>query len=253
MQDGSTQYSIALKPLTSNTYVLSWVGGTNPVFRTARVPGADAPTQITVTLNGPLATFTSTGGTPLSLISGGAVVGDFVRLGNLFNQLNQSEMQIIALTATSFTVNNETAVAEGPITLGADFASQLQIYSAAGVQVNDTLAITGGFSIASQGDYSISAVGASFIEFFSADALPQEGPITTQAIAIYSAAKQLVYLESDQHCQMSINGSTSDDIKPFVINNSTQPGVFMRSATVYSMSVTNLSQTTANLFLASVE
>ncbi len=65
-QDGSTQYSIALKALTSNTYVLSNVGGTAPNFRTPRAPGADATTQVTVTINGPLAIFASTGGTPLS-------------------------------------------------------------------------------------------------------------------------------------------------------------------------------------------
>ena len=141
-QDGTTQYSIALKALSSNTYVLTNVSGTAPNFRTPRSPGADATTQITATANGPLRTFTSTGGTALALISGGVVVGDYVGLGNLFNQLNQGEYKILALTATSFTVENELGVAEGPNTLGAGFASQLQIYSAAGVQVGDTLIIS---------------------------------------------------------------------------------------------------------------
>lgn len=252
-QDGSTQYSIALKPATSNTYILSNVGGTAPNFRTARAPGADATTQITVTLNGPLASFASTGGTPLSLLIGGVVVGDYVRIGNLFNQANQGEWKIIALTATSFTVENELAAAEGPITLGSGYASQLQIYSAAGVQIGDTLNITGGFSAITQDAYKVTSVGAEFIEFYSAAVLPQEGPITTQAIAAYIDAKQLVYLESDQDCSMLINGVAGGEIQPFIINNSTFPGIFMRSSIMYSMSVTNNSTSPANLFLASAE
>lgn len=252
-QDGTTQYSIALKPLTSNTYILSNVAGTAPNFRTARAPGADATTQLTVTLNGPLATFASTGGTPLALLSGGAVVGDYVRIGNLFNPSNQGEWKIIALTATSFTVENELGAAEGPITLGSGFATQLQIYSAAGVQIGDTLNITGGFSPVTQGAYKVTSVGAEFLEFYSADVLPQEGPITTQAIALYIDAKQFIYMEADQSCSMVINGSPAGDIQPFVINNSTSPGVFMRTSVMYSMSVTNNSTSPANLFLASVE
>lgn len=253
LQDGSTQYSIALKPLSSNTYQLSGVAGTLPNFRTPRITGADATTQVTVTLNGPLVTFASTGGTALALIAGGAVVGDYVRIGNLFNPLNQGEFKILSLSATSFTVENDIGAAEGPITLGAGFASQIQIYSALGVQIGDTLVISGGFSAVTQGSYKITSVAANMLEFYSTDVLPVEGPITTQAIAVYSAAKQLVYLESDQHCSMILNGVAAGDMEPLVIGNSTKPGIFMKSSTIYSMSVTNLSTDTASLFLASAE
>ena len=252
-QDNTTQYSIALKPLTSNTYVLSAVGGALPNFRAPRSPGADATTQITATINGPLVTFSSTGGTPLDLISGGVQVGDLVRLGNLFNQLNQGEQKIVSLSATSFTIINELGVAEGPITLGSGFASQLQIYSAAGVQVNDTLVISGGFSPVTQGSYKVASVAANYLEFYSTDILPQEGPITTQAIAIYIAAKKFVYLESDQHTSMILNGVSGNEIEPFIEGTNIQPGVFLRSSTIYSLSVTNNSSNPANLFLASVE
>lgn len=252
-QDGTTQYTLSLKPLTSNTYILTAVAGTLPNFRAPRAPGADATTQITVTQNGPLVTFASTSGTPLNLISGGVIVGDYVRLGNLFNQANQGEMQIIALTATSFTVANELGAAEGPITLGAGYASQLRIYSALGVQINDTLSIFGGFSPVSQDAYKVTSVAANFLEFYSTAVLPTEGPITTQSIAAYINAKQLVYLESDQDCSMLINGVAAGDIQPIIINNSVFPGVFMRTSIMYSMSVTNNSTSPANLFLASAE
>lgn len=252
-QDNTTQYTLTLKPLTTNTYVLSAVGGTLPNFRAPRAPGADATTQITVTQNGPLLTFASTSGTPLNLISGGVVVSDFVRLGNLFNQANQGEWQIVALTATSFTVINELGAAEGPITLTSDFANQIQIYSAAGVQANDTLLISGGFSSVTQGSYEVTSAGANFLEFYSTAILPLEGPITTQAVAAYFMAKQLVYLEADQHVSMILNGVSGNEIEPLSGVNNPQPGIFMRSSTVYSMSVTNVSPNTANVFLASAE
>lgn len=252
-QDGTTQYSIALKPLTSNTYVLSGVSGTLPNFRSPRAPGSDATTQVTATLNGPLVTFSSTGGTAFNLIVGGAIVGDSVRIGNLFSPALQGEYKILALTATSFTVENAAGVTQGPITLGAGFASQVSIYSALGVQTDDIVVISGGFSPVTQGSYKVTSVGANFLEFYSTDTLPIESSIQTQAIAVYSDAKQLVYLESDQHCSMIVNGIAGGEISPFVIGNSTKPGIFMRTSTMYSMSVTNISTSPASLFLASVE
>src|SRR5271154_6046255 len=61
-QDSSTQYSIALAPIAGqNTiYQLTWSGGTNPGFRTSRVSGAGASTQVTTSLNSTVLTFTST-------------------------------------------------------------------------------------------------------------------------------------------------------------------------------------------------
>ena len=252
-QDGTTQYSTSLVPLTSNTYQLSWVGGTAPNFRTPRTTGADATTQITVTQNGPLLTFASTGGTALNLSGGGVQVGDNVSIGNLFSPVNQGVYTIVSFTATSLTVINETGVPEGPITLGSGFAAQLQIYSAAGVQIGDMLVISGGFSQATQGVYVITGVTAETLQFYTTDILPVEGPITTQAIAVYSAAKKLIYLEADQKCTALLNGSNSCQVSPIVINNSVNPGVLMNTSTIYSLSVTNNSLSPANLFLASAE
>jgi hypothetical protein len=62
-QDGTTQYSLALAPFQTSIYQLTNTGGTAPQFRTLRVIGADATTQVTVTLNGPILTYTFTGGT----------------------------------------------------------------------------------------------------------------------------------------------------------------------------------------------
>jgi hypothetical protein len=250
-QDGTTNYSIALKPLSTQTYILTAVSGTLPNFRTPRSIGSDATTQVTVSVNGPVVTFTSTGGTSFSL--GSCQVGDFANIGNLFNSANQGSWQIIAKTSNSFSISNDIGVAEGPITLGAGFASQVQIFSADGVQVGDTLIISGGFSPASQGSYAVTAVYANSLEFYTTEVLPQEGPIQTQAIAIYSSAKQLVYLESDSPVHVIVNGVDIGVVKPIVINNTVSPGVFMLNSTVYSLSVNNAGLNPANIMLIAVE
>lgn len=255
-QDNTTQYSIALAPIMgqNTTYRLTWSGGTNPGFRTSRTSGADATTQVTASLNGTVLTFASSGGAPFALISGGVQIGDFVQIGSLFNVSNQGQFQIIALTATSFSVVNAFGVGEGPITLGAGFASQIDIFSAAGVQVGDTLLISGGFSPVTRGAYLVTAVTDLWVQFSSTAVLPTEGPITTEAITFYYDAQRLVYLESNQKVTMVINGQGGNEIDPIGDCNCVkQPGVFLRMSTIYSMTVTNISQSTASLYLASVE
>lgn len=253
-QDNTTQYSIALAPFQTTLYNLSWVGGTNPTFRTSRTSGADATTQVTVTVNGTVVTFASTGGTPFNLISGGVIVGDYVTIGNTFNSLNQGQWQIISLTATSFSVVNPSGVNEGPYILGSGFANQINIYSAAGVQVGDTLQISGGFSPVTQGYYTVTAVTNNYLQFSSVGVLPAEGPITTESIAVFSNAQRFIYLESNQHVTIVVNNISGNEINPLVgsVSNTT-PGIFLRTSTVYSLTVTNVSTGTAKLFFAAVE
>lgn len=180
------------------------------------------------------------------------VVGDYVRLGSMFNTLNQGEFKIIAKSANAFVVENFTGVNEGPIVLGSGFASQLRVYSAAGVQRGDTLVIDQGFSPVTFGSYKITDVTDNYIEFYSTDVLPQETTISS-ALNIYSQAKSLIYLEADQKCSVTVNGTVVANMEPFVINDSTQPGVFMLKSTVYSFEVQNNSLDPASCFVATVE
>jgi hypothetical protein len=248
--DNTTVYNLTRKPLTSNTYILKAISGTMPNFRTARTIGIDATTQVTVTQNGPLMIFTSTGGTLFNLTS--VQIGDNVRIGNVFNSLNRGEFKILSKTSTSFTVEL-SGVAEGSITLGGSFADQIQIYSAAGVQIDDTVKITGGFSPISQNSYKISGVAADFIEFYYTEALPEELGIQTDSFNIYSSAKQLIYLESDQKISVILNNMITNEIEPFVINNSKLPGVFLLKSTIFSLSISNNGIQPANIYFAAIE
>jgi hypothetical protein len=133
------------------------------------------------------------------------------------------------------------------------FASQVNVYAQLGVQVGDTLAIFGGFSPVTQGTYVITGVTSTYIQFYTTAILPVEGPITTEDIAVYSAAKSFIYMEADQNCEVTLNGTNISNINPLVINNSTRPGVLMNSSTIYTITVTNNSITPANLYMASAE
>jgi hypothetical protein len=249
--DGTTNFSLSLKPLSSSTYKLLATSGTAPGFKTARSTGADATTQVTSVVNGPIITFSSTGGTAFNLAA--VQIGDLVRIGNLFNILNQGEYKILAKTATSFTVENQVAIGEGPITLGAGFADQVRMYSSVGVQIGDIVLIKSGFSSVTFGSYKITDLTDNYIEFYSTAVLPAETGIVSADLAVYSAAKNLVYLESDQKATVTLNGVQMASMEPFIINNSRQPGIFMLKATIFSFAVTNNSLDAASCFVATVE
>lgn len=248
-QDNTTVYSLAPIPLSSNAYNLSWVSGTMPQFRISRNLAIDATTAVTVTINGPLATFTSTGGTLFDTSS--VVVGDYIVIGSQFNVQNQGQGKVLALSSTSMTVQNPVGVNEGPIVLGASFANQIQVFSSAGIQPGDTLVIGSGFSTVSQGSYKVLNATANTLQFYSTALLPTETVQTT--VSLYSSAKQLIYLESDQKINVIVNSSNTSSIEPFVNGSSTQPGILMQKTTVYSLSITNNGINTANMFFASVD
>lgn len=252
--DNTTTWDIALKAGTTQTYILSKASGTSPAFRSARTTGADATTEITITKNATLLTFTSTAGTALDLIVGGVQVGDDVRIPSQFSSLNQGKFKILARTATSFTIENDAGQAEGPIVLGASFAD-LSIFSATGVQVGDKVDIKAGFSSVSFGTYEITDVSPESIEIYSISPLPSESGVSNNpaAILIYNNAKSFVYIESDKTLEIDVDGSSLNKIEPMRIGSSLTPGVFMSSASMKSVTITNKSMESATIFYVTAE
>lgn len=247
--DGTTTYDIALKAGTSNTYRISHNGGTAPAFRAARTTGADATTEVTVTKNGPLLKFESTGGTALALIAGGAIVGDMVRIGAGFNLINQGEYKILSLDATSFQIKNLVGQAEGPILLDADFADDIKIYSAAGIQAGEKVNIDSDFSSASFGTYEITDVTPEYIEIYSINSLPEETAVLTQ-LSIYSSSKNFIYVETDKNLSISIDGVNAGDIEPLTCGTKLKKGVYLKTGNSYAATITNNSQEVASVFYA---
>lgn len=250
--DNTTEYTLTKKPLVSNTYVLECTAGTTPDFRIARNTGADATTEITVTKNGTLITLESTSGTNLNLIVGGAIVGDLVYLGSVFNSMNQGVFKILSLTATSLSLENVNGAAE-VVTLGAGYASDLQIFSSSNVQVGDIVKISGGFSPVSRESFEITAVYPNKIELFSAKTLPEENDILTDDINIYSSAKKFIYIESSDKLTLTINGTSQVTVEPFVEMSGNKPGMYFQKSTIWSLSCNNDSINTATVYVAAIE
>lgn len=247
-QDDTTAYTLALKPLSTATYVLSVASGTLPNFRTPRNLAMDATTTATIALNGPISTITFGGTTP-TLTS--VVPGDIVYFGSNFNASNQGQFTILAVTSSSITINNPDAYIE-TVALGSGFATQLEIFSAAGVQIGDTLRIANGFSSTTFGEYSVSAVYANSLEFNSTAVLAQQSSILA-SLVIYSDAKSIIYVESSQNSDISVNGGSVVTIEPFVCGASTKPGMFLLKSTVYSLSISNSSAVNSNITCISAE
>lgn len=254
--DGTTTYDISLKTGTSSTYKIAYNSGTAPEFRTARVSGADATTEVTVTKNGNTLKFESTSGTLFDLISNGVVVGDRVRIGSVFNSSNQGKFTIIAVTATSFIIENEFGFNESNIVLGADFSEQINIYSSSGVQVGDKIDIENNFSLVTQGTYEITDVSHDYIEFHSVTSLPEETNVSNDpsAFSIYRGAKQLIYIEANTKLNIKINGSSvTNTITPFQYNGSVKPGVFLSKSVFKSVTIENPTTSDCKVYYITAE
>ena len=254
--DNTTTWDIALKTGSQTIYRLSLNSGTAPDFRTKRASGADATTEVTVTKNANVVTFTSTGGTLFQLLTNGAVVGDIARIGDVFNTANQGKFTIIALTETSFSVENASGVEETSIILDTNFEDQVNIHSRDGVQEGDKIDITNGFSVVTQGVYELTDVSHDYVEFSTASALPEETGIANnpKAFDIYRDAKSFVYIESSESLDIKINGTTvTNSIEPVTVGSKRKPGVFLSTSTIRSAEIENTSQSFASVFYVTAE
>jgi len=249
LSDSTTTYSLTLQ--AGSIYVLKHTAGTAPAFRTLRNIGYDATTQITVTVSGSLMTLTSTGGTPITTTS--VLVGDEVSVGVGFNAANRGRFKIISKTANSITVENASALAEGPVTLGSDYTEDMRIYSASGVQKGDKIRLGSGFSLTAQNTYTVTGVQDNLVEFFSASVLPNETGLVNPSVVIYSSAKKLIYAETNKPVDVNINGVAESKIEPFIEGNNSLPGMLLKRSTMWSMTITNNSTDTATLYFISIE
>lgn len=260
--DGSTAFDISQPdPAQPNTYRFSHSGGTAPVLRTDRAPGVDNTSTFAVTVNGPLATYTNTGGTALDTSS--VVVGDLFKLevGSGFNPANCGRFIVLAKTSTSLTVQNLSAAAE---TATIADATKFLVYSNGGgvsnqVQIKDHVIISMGFSPATQGTYEVTEVTPEYFEIAVAapNGLPLEtGVVPTAAgMVFYSSAKKFIMIAAQQKCSVRHNADVSDNtiVEPIESDNPEKPGIYIKQGSTYSLVIKNLSLETLNLIVSSAE
>lgn len=259
--DNTTAFDVSLPDPSTNIYRLTASAGTAPGFRTDRVSTVNNTTTFNMTMSGPVATFTATAG-PFDTTN--VVVGDILKLeagvGNAVN--NQGEFVIIAVSPTSVSIKNVNGSAES---FTVTDATKFYIYSAGGgssnqVQIGDTVIISAGFSLVTQGSYAITDVTPNWIEFAvgSQGGLPLETGITPNAsgMIVYSAAKKLVLVAAQDTVSVRFNADTSDNtiVTPAIEpNNPEKPGLLLKNGSFYKLVVKNMSLNPTDVLVASGE
>lgn len=187
---------------------------------------------------------------------GGVVPGDILRISGVavfdgvgpfaFNPINAGFWSIIGvagstLSAVRLAGQQFTGVAES---VGSQ-PSDIQIYSAAGIQVGDKISITGTFNLVTQSTYQITAVTPTSLDFISTAVIPVESGITyvPTTIQFYTNAKRFVYLEVDQSAAVQFNADTSQNVRvdPIVPSDHMQVGYLHKWGNSYKCVVQNLS------------
>lgn len=262
--DNTSQYDLALVSASlPSQYRIKWTGtGTAPGFRTNRNLTLTGGTLTTVLNANQTITVTHSGGA----VFGAVQVGDVVHIAGTLtyetgpsDTLNQGDWTVLSANTTTLVLAREV----GSVFTGASEAVALVsndnvvAYSATGVQVGDTIDISGGFSVSSRTAYKISTVTAKFIEFTSTVALAQELAVIPGAasLSIYSSSVRYLYIETTQNCAIKLNGQTDEGnrLEPLIPGDTEKVGFFEKWGTSFSLSVKNRSTSIANVTVFTAE
>ena len=268
--DGTQAMSQALNPSnsvltlvlisnTSSNYRLNIDAG-DGLFRVRRAVQSTLTTSssIAVTVNNnAIANFVISGAGSFAA----AQVGDILKIkgpstgdssGNLFNPINSGYWVILNASSTTITARRMagqpfSGVSE-TVLLSSNPQTHLDVYSAQGVQLGDTLNISGSTLVSSSaGQYTVTQVSPTSIDFVSANPLANQSGVSVASasdILFYSNAKKLVYIESDQPIAIKYNLDTSENnrVDPIEVGSDYLPGYSHKWGRTWSCSVKNLSQ-----------
>lgn len=247
--DGTSVLSLALSSTVTNRYRLSVTAGAAG-FRTPRSITGLSSAVVTIN-NNAVASFTFPGAT-LS----GVVVGDTMRIAGLlfgdpapyaFNPENAGYWVILSVSGSTVQVTRLagqpfSGVAESPAVVT---SSDVQIFSAAGVQIGDSVDITGTFSPVTQRVYQVIDVTPTTVDFISGVPLPLESGLAYVAgsITFYVNSCTFVYLEVDQMAAVQFNLDTSFNnlVCPVLTGDPSLIGYLNKHGKVYRMTIVNRS------------
>lgn len=241
--------SLSIAPL-SGAPSLYRVTVTGPAgFRTARTVSGFTTCAVTIN-NFATATFQFDVGVTIS----GVVAGDVLRISGAiladtgpfaFSPLNSGYWTVLYATSTAITCVRPPGQAfSGVAETVSPLASDLQAYSSAGVQVGNSVSITGTFSTAVQGTYKITAVTPQTFDVFSSIPLPAEtATYVASTLTFYSQAQRIMYVEVDQPAALQLNGDSSNSnlITPIVPGDPCNVGFMSKIGTAYSATIVNTS------------
>jgi hypothetical protein len=260
-----TEFTLSLSSLDENRYRLTWTGtGVAPAFRTDRALTPDTHT-ITVVVNANLSvSLSSSNATEFSAVQ----VGDDVFIpgtttgdaSTVFSALNQGNWIVIGKNSNSIIQVARPATVDFSgvtETVVVTANSQLQAFSSTGVQVDDRVNISSGFSASVQNIFTVIAVNPSWVEFESSAVLPvsQTAVPGVSGVTFYTDAKSFVHLEVTQDAVVRLNGDTSNcnRVSPWSAGDINSSGTFEKAGPTWKMDVVNLSSQTMEIVLITAQ
>lgn len=256
--DGTTQLALSLSPLGPDRYRLAWTGtGANPAFRPERALAASG-FAVTLTLNANLTlTVTGAGPTYAAVQAGDAVVIPGAATGDPagpFDARNVGAWTAIAVSSTSLTLARAGGWTGGVSQVVAVTSNdQILTFGQAGAQAGDQLEIVAGFAPNSRRVYKVVAVTPRWVDLQSLVAVAAETAIAgANGLAVYSAARRLLYVEVDQRVSVQLNAAAAVTVEPMVLPDGTRLGIFFKTGPVWRCVVTNLAATEAGGVVAAV-
>jgi hypothetical protein len=203
--------------------------------RTGRTDG-DATTQWLISKNQDLvtATFTGTGTAPNF---GSMQAGDGITLDAPFSSLNRGDFIAVKIGANYVQYVN-------PIAAGETIVGQVDVYSSGPVQKGDILDLTSTqFAFPNNGQFVISRITDSFIEFSNPNAVPETG-ITgvTSGLNIYKDAYKWLFLIIDNKVYVKLNGNNDStcEVEPPVLQDlENNPGMMLKRGRVFQVDISN--------------
>lgn len=259
--DGTTAFSVTLLPIngSASQYRFTFTGGTNPTLRTGRnIAASGVIFTMTANANATLGVHAS------ASIFGSIVPGDSVFIpntttgdsANVFSVLNSGYWQVLAVASgTDITLVRPVGQAfSGASETQTPVAnSQFRAYSAAGVQIGDSVDINAGFNVGTRKVFEVVNVTDAFFEVVSSAPLALEAGILPGAtgMVFYSDSKQFLYIEADQEVAVQLNGDTGQTqrVSPVDPSDPTRPGVYFKHGPTWSLTLVNRSVSLVNVII----
>lgn len=250
----------------SSVYKLEVTAGSSG-FRTARdTVGAYTTAQVTVNNNSVASfNFDDAGGIDFAAVQ----IGDILRIAGekvydtspyAFTSLNSGLWTIIAVDSVNQIlqcVRKAGCPFEGITEAVTGIAaSDVEIYTATGIQKGDKFEILNSFSSPTHRIYEVLDARPDAILFISTLPIPEEtsvaylDPIVNgESVIFFSDAKKMIYVEVDQDTVIRVNEDTTDanKVSPFEAGSSSLVGYYNKSGLVYKAEVVNKSVNTVNV------
>lgn len=261
--DGSTVFNLRASPVVPSRYRVTNTAGAAPVFRTDRAVSVQGVSlalaanrnQAVTVVAGSSAPFTSVQVGDVVLVPGPST-GDPV---TLFSQLNEGYWSVLTATGTTLTLARLPGQPFSGVTETVVPASngQFRVFSAAGVQVGDSVDISAGFSAPARRTFVVVALAPDWFEFQSTSPLGEESGIApgVTGMLFYAAAKRWIRIEVDQECVVRLNGDTgtTNRVVPIIAGDRRLRGWFEKFGPVWRAEVVNRASVPARMVFLAAE